>query len=85
MDELEAIEALARQARLEEPSVGSVRSRVMSHLRPPRTVRVGPLSLFAAASALAASIVLAVGMWLWLTGSDPMAELCAPVQVGLLW
>jgi len=85
MDELEAIERIAVQARKEAPPPVGVSGGVLRRIQMPRRSNVLPLSLFAAASAAAASVALAVGVYSWMKASDPMAQLFAPVQVGLLW
>jgi len=86
MDELEAIEQLVGRARDETPAVGSISGRILTRIRQAAPSRVIPLSVFAAVSAVAATIALALGAYLWLSASDPMmTELCAPLQVGQLW
>lgn len=85
MDELEAIEKLVSRARRETPFVNSIADGIltrMHHSPPPRIV---PLSVFAAVSAVAATIAMAVGAYFWLASPDPLNELYAPLQVGLLW
>jgi len=85
MDELEAIEKLVARARQETPAVNSIADGIltrMCHSPPPRIVG---LSVFAVASAVAATIVMAIGAYFWLASPDPLTELYAPLQVGLLW
>ena len=85
MDELEAIEKLIARARLETPAVNSISEGIltrMHHSPPPRIV---PLSVFAVVSAVAATIAMAIGAYYWLASPDPLTELYAPLQVGLLW
>ena len=85
MDELEAIDELARQARKEEPLLSGVRGRVMAEIRAPSRSRVLPLALFAAVSAVAASAVLAVGAHYWAAAPEPLTELCVYLEVTTLW
>ena len=85
MDELKALEELARQARKEEPPVRGVTARVLAEIRSRRRFRVRPLSVFAAASAVAASVLLAVAVHYWTSAPDPLTELCASFEVTELW
>jgi len=85
MDELEAIEQLVTRARCEAPQVGSISGQIAARIRQTAPSRVIPLSVFAAVSAVAATIALALGAYFWLTASDPLTELYAPLQVGRLW
>ncbi len=85
MDELKAIEKLVERAKLEPVDVPSVADGILErmHHSPPR--RITPLSVLAVASAVAATIVLAMGLYFWMAAPDPLTELYAPVQVGGLW
>ncbi len=94
MDELKAIEKLVERAKLEPADVPSVADGILErmHHSPPR--RITPLSVLAAASAVAATIVLAMGLYFWMASPgpltemaapDPLTELYTPVQVGGLW
>jgi len=85
MDELESIEQLVSRARDEAPQVGSISGRILARIRSSAPSRFVPLSVFAVVSAAAATIALALGAYFWLTASDPMTELYAPLQVGQLW
>ena len=85
MDELKAIEKLVARAQRETPAVNSIADGIltrMHHSPPPRII---PLSVFAAASAIAATIALAIGAYFWTSTPDPFTELYAPIQAGLLW
>jgi hypothetical protein len=85
MDELKAIEKLVARAQQESPAVNSIADGILSrvhHSPPPRII---PLSVFAAVSAVAATIALAIGAYFWMATPDPLTELYAPLQVGLLW
>jgi len=85
MDELTAIEELIARARRETPAVDSIADGILSrvHRRPPR--RLTGLSVMAAVSAVAATIAMAIGAYIWFASPDPLTELYAPLQVGLLW
>lgn len=85
MDELSAIEELARRAREEEPAVRGVRARVLAEIRARRRFRVWPLSILAAASAVAASVILAFAVYYWTSMPDPLTELCSSLEVTELW
>ena len=85
MDALKAIEKLAAAARQEEPPVGPVRTAVMARIARARRRWIWPLSLFAAASAAAALVILAVGLSTGPNGADPLAELSMPFEVTTLW
>ena len=85
MNELEAIEKLVARARQETPAVDPIADGIlarMHHSPPPRII---PLSVFAVVSAVAATIAMAIGAYFWLASPDPLTELYAPLQVGLLW
>jgi len=85
MDELKAIEKLVERARCERPAVDSIADGILArmHHSPPR--RITPLSVLAVASAVAATIALALGAYFWMASPDPLTELYTPVQVGSLW
>ena len=85
MDELKAIEKLVARAKTETPGVSSIAGGILSRMHHSPPSRVVGLSVFAAISAAAATIALAVGAYVWMTSSDPLIELYAPLQVGLLW
>lgn len=85
MDILDAIEKLACQARKEAPPAIDVRWAVMSRIHAEPRRRLGPLSLLAAGTALAASVVLSLGIHSWLAAPDPFIELVEPLQVITLW
>ncbi|MCP4379033.1 MAG: hypothetical protein GY794_23025 [bacterium] len=85
MDELKAIENLVARAQQESPAVNSIADGILSRLHHSAPPRIIPLSVFAAVSAVAASIALAIGAYFWMATPDPLTELYAPLQVGLLW
>jgi len=85
MDPLEALERLADQARKEAVPDFDVSARVLASVGDGPARRVLPLSLFAAVSAVAASIILAVGIYSLLAEPDPLALLAAPLQGTVLW
>ena len=85
MDELKAIEKLVERAMLEPAAAESIADGILArmHHSPPR--RITPLSVLAVASAVAATIALALGVYFWMASPDPLTELYTPVQVGGLW
>jgi len=85
MDELRAIEKLAEAARKEQPPVGPVGTAVMARITAARRARLRTLSLFAAASAVAASLVLIFGLLLGNGSADPLTQLCLSFEVTTLW
>jgi hypothetical protein len=85
MDELEAIEKLIVRARRETPAVNSISEGIFARMRHSPPPRVAGLSAFAVVSAVAATIALAIGAYFWMASPDPLTELYAPLQVGLLW
>ena len=85
MDPLGSIQKLAERARLDEAPTMDVSAAVLARIAPRRVPRVLPLSLFAAASAAAAMIVMAIGLYYWLGEPDPMTEYLAPLQMVSLW
>ena len=85
MDELEVIEKLVERARRETPAVNSIADGILTRMHHSSPPRIAGLSVFAVASAAAATIAMAVGAYFWLASPDPLTELYAPLQVGLLW
>ena len=85
MDELRAIEKLVARARREPPAVNSVSDGILTRMRHSSPSRIAGLSVFAVVSAVAATIAMAIGAYFWLASPDPLTELYAPLQVGLLW
>ena len=85
MDELKAIEKLIAQARREPVAVNSIAGGILSRMHHSPPPRIVPLSVLAVVSAIAATIAMAVGAYLWMASPDPLTELYAPLQVGLLW
>lgn len=85
MDELEAIEQLIVRAKRETPAVDSIAEGILARMHHSPPPRVAGLSVFAAVSAIAATIALAFGAYVWLASPDPLTELYAPLQVGLSW
>ncbi|MDP6545374.1 MAG: hypothetical protein QGH60_15420 [Phycisphaerae bacterium] len=85
MDELEAIEKLVARARQETPAANSIADGILTRLHHSPPSRIAGLSVFAVVSAVAATIAMAIGAYLWFASPDPLTELYAPLQVGLLW
>ena len=85
MDELEAIEKLVARAKRETPAVHSIADGILTRMHHSPPPRIAGLSVFAAISAVAATIAMAVGAYFWMASPDPLTELYAPLQVGLLW
>ncbi|MBT3200265.1 MAG: hypothetical protein HN350_10135 [Phycisphaerales bacterium] len=85
MDEINAIEKLVERAKQDTPDVRSVADGILSRMHHAPPVRITPLSVLAVASAVAATIALALGTYFWMASPDPLTDLYAPVQVGLLW
>lgn len=87
MDEMKAIEELARRGRNVPSPKTAVRDRVLTTIRSKRAVVVPwPLRAFAAAAAAAALILLSVGLYsYWSAGADPMAALFPSTEVASLW
>ena len=82
MDELEAIEKLARQARAEQPPEVRVGAAVLETIRAGRPVRILPLSLVAAAAAVAAGVVLTLAVHAWTSEAvDPQSALFPSLEV----
>ncbi|MDP6636722.1 MAG: hypothetical protein QGG42_17620 [Phycisphaerae bacterium] len=85
MDELKAIEKLVNRAQQEPPAVNSIAGGILSRMHHSPPSRVAGLSVFAVLSAVAATIAMAFGAYAWFASPDPLIELYAPLQVGLLW
>ena len=85
MDELKAIEKLVGRAQQEPPAVNSIADGILTRMHHSPPTRIAGLSVFAVVSAVAATIALAIGAYVWLASPDPLIELYAPLQVGLLW
>ena len=82
MDELEAIEKLARRAREERPPETHVEAAVLKGIRAGRQVRILPLSLVAAAAAVAAGVVMTLAVHAWTsTAADPQSALFPSLEV----
>lgn len=84
MDTLRGLDELARQAKIEQGPATNVSSKVIVRIMGRRSSPMLPLSLFAAAAAAAAVIVLFFGLSSWLSLSDPMSALFAPLEMLLL-
>jgi len=86
MDELEAMENLVRRARQERPPATDAAAGALRRIRAGagRPVRILPLSLVAAASAVAAAVVLALAVQAWTASADPQAALFPMVEVASL-
>lgn len=91
MDELKAIEKLAQYAQAEPSPAGSVCFSVMHRIQNTRPVKAIGLSAFAAVAAVAAMLVLAIGIYCMLnTGvvepsAPSMQELMPNTQLGAMW
>ncbi len=88
--EKQIIEPLARVARNEQAPAVDVRFGALQAIRKDRPRRARPLGIFAAVSAAAAILVLAIGVYTHSSATqgtavngDPIAELVTPVQVEL--
>ncbi len=84
MDTLEAMDRLAELARMETPREVEVRDSVLGRIEYERRVRRLRRKL-GVVSALAASVVLAVGIWYWSQPADPLATLYELPEVSSLW
>lgn len=87
MDTLKIIEKLVNKAKTETAPVVDVADRVMLQLqvRAHETLRMVPLSVFAGASAIAASIILFLAFNAWMSMQDPMNAFYGPVEVATIW
>ncbi len=85
MDTLEFIKKLALIARQDSGPEVDVSGRVLWQIRSARTLKVAPLTFFAAASAIAACLVLFFTIHSWIYMSDPIMEFFTPLQETLLW
>jgi len=81
MDPLDAIKELALRARRETAPSVHVSGAVLARIRAAQEPRLLPLSIFSAATAVAASMILAAGIYYWLAGGDPIDELLPTFQV----
>jgi len=81
MDTLKIIEQLVQRAREERPPVTDVSGGVLELIGRRRRFEQTSLSWFAAVSAVAASVALFFAVDCWMSLSDPMMELFAPLQV----
>ena len=84
MDRINGLEKLARLARKDKPPTTDVSARVLVRIMEHRPAPVLPLSLFAAASAVAAAVVLLLAISGWISPADPMPELFSPLEVLVL-
>lgn len=87
MDTLEGINKLARQAREEKPPHFNVADQVLKQIRSEETEAFSftVFDLFAAASAVAASVVgyFSIGAWRFI--ASPLMQFFAPLQEVRLW
>ena len=81
MDTLDGIEQLVACAREEDAPAPDVSGRVLQLIGSGRRFQNTGLSLYAAASAVAASVALFFAVDCWISLNDPMMELFAPLQV----
>lgn len=86
MDDLEAVENLVRRARQERPPATDAGAGTILRIRGRRgdPVRILPLSLVAAAAAVAAAVVLTLAVHAWNASADPQAALFPTVEVAAL-
>ena len=86
MDTLKKIDHLLQQAAQQPTPIFRVADKVINDLdRSPEAESFLTFDLFAAASAIAASILLFWAISAWLTMSDPMNVLVEPLQEVALW
>jgi len=86
MDPMKIIENLGVRARLDSAPSIQVRNEVLNRISAQsKFSRLLPLSVFSGATAIAASMVLAAGIYYWFAGSDPMEELVVPLQMVSIW
>ena len=87
MDTLEGIEKLAQQAREEKTPVFNVADRVLQQIRAGETETFcfTVFDIFAAVSAIAASVVgyFSIGTWRFIT--SPLMQFFTPLQEIRLW
>jgi len=80
MDTLEGIEQLVACAREEITPAPDVSARVLKLIASGRRFQNIGLSLYAAASVVAASVAVFLAVNCWISLNDPMMELFAPLQ-----
>ena len=85
MDTLKFIENLFFESRNENAPDIDVSEKVLWRLRSVRELKVAPFTFFAAASAVAASLVLFFTIHSWNYMNNPIMEFFTPVQEGWLW
>ena len=81
MDTLKAIEALAGHARQEKPPATDVSAHVLARIRDREASSVLPLTLFAAASAVAAAVIVFLAVSAWAASADSLVALFDPLQM----
>jgi len=84
MDTLDAMEALARQARREPPPKTDVATQVLMRIRSEETFPIMPLSVFAVAAMTAAAAVVAIALYSWAALNDPLMEIFASFEMRIL-
>ena len=82
---MKLIDRLAALARAETAPAVEVRDRVLGRLILPPSSQVAVFSIFSAASAVAASVVLALGIYMYLSGGNAMDELVISWQGTGIW
>lgn len=86
MEPLEGIRRLAQTAQREAAPEVDVTFGVLRRIR--RTsapTRLAPLPVLSLASAVVAVVILAVGIYVWTAGADPMQALVPVEKVVALW
>ena len=84
MDELEAINKLARLAREERVPVTDMSARVLMRIRVGREPSLAPLWIFAVSSAAVAAGVAGLAVPAWISWNDPLVDLFAQFQMVML-
>ena len=87
MDTLNKIVMLAERAKKHESPTFSVADRVMKQIQSKQTAVANffIFDIFAAAAAVAASVVLFFGIQCWSYITSPLTKLFAPLSGGSLW
>lgn len=87
MDTLDKIELLAKRAKKQNISTFFVADRVMEQIqcKQPKVIDFFAFDVFAAVSAIAASILLIVGLHSWSYITGPLARLYTPLSGASLW
>lgn len=84
MDELEAINKLARLAREERVPVTDVSARVLMRIQVGQEPSLAPFWIFAAGAAAVAAGVAGLAVPAWISWNDPLVDLFAQFQMVML-